>query len=67
MSENATDAKTQLIDNLKELHLPAMRSGEAGRSEVAGSDDRSEHEAAVRVRPQHLHGDQESEQLRRGP
>ena len=27
MSENATDAKTQLIDNLKELHLPAMRSG----------------------------------------
>ena len=27
MSENATDPKTQLIDNLKELHLPAMRSG----------------------------------------
>ncbi len=27
MSENATDPKAQLIDNLKELHLPAMRSG----------------------------------------
>src|SRR3954467_6061842 len=27
MSEHATDPKTQLIDNLKELHLPAMRSG----------------------------------------
>ena len=27
MSENATDPKTQLIDNLNELHLPAMRSG----------------------------------------
>jgi len=27
MSENTTDPKTQLIDNLKELHLPAMRSG----------------------------------------
>src|SRR3954469_9559565 len=27
MSENTPDPKTQLIDNLKELHLPAMRSG----------------------------------------
>ena len=27
MSENATDPKTQLIDNLKELHLPAMQDG----------------------------------------
>src|SRR4051794_40052321 len=27
MSENSTDPKSQLIDNLKELHLPAMRSG----------------------------------------
>jgi len=27
MSEDTTDPKTQLIDNLKDLHLPAMRSG----------------------------------------
>src|SRR3954471_3474556 len=27
MSENATDMKTQLIENLKGLHLPAMRGG----------------------------------------
>src|SRR3954463_10410166 len=27
MSEDTTDPKSQLIDNLKELHLPAMRSG----------------------------------------
>ncbi len=27
MSENTTGPKAQLIDNLKELHLPAMRSG----------------------------------------
>ena len=27
MSANPNDLKTQLIDNLKELHLPAMRSG----------------------------------------
>ena len=26
MSANPDDMKTQLIDNLKELHLPAMRS-----------------------------------------
>ena len=28
MSENSTDPKSQLIDNLKELHLPAMRTVE---------------------------------------
>ena len=27
MSEDTTDPKSPLIDNLKELHLPAMRSG----------------------------------------
>ena len=27
MSEDTTDPKSRLIDNLKELHLPAMRSG----------------------------------------
>src|SRR6478735_10876212 len=27
MSDTPTDPKSQLIDNLKELHLPAMRSG----------------------------------------
>ena len=27
MSEDTTDPKSQLIDNLKELHLPAMRGG----------------------------------------
>src|SRR5438270_13115963 len=27
MSDNPTDPKAQLIDNLKELHLPAMRGG----------------------------------------
>ena len=30
MSEHATDPKTQLIDNLKELHLPAMRGVRGG-------------------------------------
>ncbi len=27
MSDNPTDPETKLIDNPKELHLPAMRSG----------------------------------------
>lgn len=27
MSENTIDMKTQLTDNLKELHPPAMRGG----------------------------------------
>ena len=27
MSDTPSDPKTQLVDNLKELHLPAMRSG----------------------------------------
>ncbi len=27
MSDNPTDPKTKLIDNPRELHLPAMRSG----------------------------------------
>ena len=44
MSEHATDPKTQLIDNLKELHLPAMRSG---FEEVARRPSRSRRATSV--------------------
>ena len=41
MSENTTDPKSQLIDNLKELHLPAMRSGFEEVARIAQQESQS--------------------------
>jgi DNA replication protein DnaC len=41
MSENTTDPKAQLIDDPKELHLPAMRSGFEEMARLARQESRS--------------------------
>src|SRR3954470_13242694 len=41
MSENPTDPKTRLIDNLKELHLPAMRGGFEEVARIAQQESQS--------------------------
>ena len=41
MSDTPSDPKTQLIDNLKELHLPAMRSGFEEVARIAQQESQS--------------------------
>src|SRR3954449_4222569 len=41
MSENPTDPKTRLIENLKELHLPAMRGGFEEVARIAQQESQS--------------------------
>src|ERR1700709_766393 len=41
MSDTPTDPKAQLIDNLKELHLPAMRGGFEEMARLAQQESQS--------------------------